>query len=398
MRRYLIKGELLEEDAVDFATRLAKAYRGKIRPFCLCRDPGVPMYIADIGDQHVVKRMPLSGGDHDPVCPSYEPPYGLSGLGALIGTAINLDPSAGVAALKLDFSLSKRSSTTSAGAETAATGSIKNDARKLSLRALLHLLWHESGLTEWTSNWTGKRHWRQVYRHLTEAAGNMTVRGESLTDRLFIPEPFRTDDRAAIAQRRSQKLAGLFQPAVGTRRLMVMVAEIKEFADARSGQQMIIRHMPGVRFHLEDAAWRSLQRRFETELALWKSDDALHLMTIVTVGGNPAGLITVNEIALMTVTAQWLPIEDAFERRLVERLVRLRMKSVKGLRFNLSRNQPMANVILPERQPLACALYIVPAGADEGFEISLKEMIEARPDLEAWIWRVADGDLPPLPI
>jgi hypothetical protein len=32
------------------------------------------MYIADVGDQHIVKRMPLSRGGHDRAGTSYEPP------------------------------------------------------------------------------------------------------------------------------------------------------------------------------------------------------------------------------------------------------------------------------------------------------------------------------------
>ena len=58
----------------------------EIRPLCLCKEPSPAMYIAQVGDQYIVKRMPLSGGGHDPSCFSYEPPDELSGLGVLMGT------------------------------------------------------------------------------------------------------------------------------------------------------------------------------------------------------------------------------------------------------------------------------------------------------------------------
>ncbi|NLS07125.1 DUF1173 domain-containing protein [Rhizobium sp. P32RR-XVIII] len=398
MRRFRFESVACDEGHNEFPHLLARAHRGKIRPLCLCRDPGVPMYIADIGDQLLIKRMPLSGGGHDPACPSYDPPYELSGLGPLMGSAIKLDPSSGVACLKLDFSLSKRAATNQVGSGGEGNDSVKVESKKLSLRALLHFLWHESGLTEWTSHWTGKRHWWQVYHHLLEAAGNMAVRGTPLSDRLLLPEPFRAHDKTAIGQRRAHKLARLFLTSAGPKQLMVLVGEIKEFAEARGGRQVVIKHMPGFRLYLEEIAWTSVQRRFEPELALWHSSEASHLMMIATIGGDPAGIIAVNEIALMAVTEQWLPIEDAYEQRLVERLARLKSKYVKGLRFNLRRDHPLANATLSDVKPQPLALYIVPPSADEAFEACLREMIEARPDLSAWIWRVADGEMPPLPI
>lgn len=60
------------------------------------------MYIARIGDQLVITRMPLIGDGHDSSCESYEPPLELSVLGALMGGAIRLDPATAMAALKLD--------------------------------------------------------------------------------------------------------------------------------------------------------------------------------------------------------------------------------------------------------------------------------------------------------
>ncbi|MDK4741357.1 DUF1173 domain-containing protein [Rhizobium sp. CNPSo 3464] len=398
MRRFLINGEVSSDDADDFQHLLTLAYRDKARPLCLCKDEGVPMYVAKIGDQLVIKRMPLTGADHDAACPSYEPPYELSGLGPLMGGAIKLDPAAGTAALKLDFSLSKRHSSGAGAVGSETADSVKNDSKKLSLRGLLHFLWHESGLTEWTAHFAGKRHWWQVYHHLQEAARTMSVRQQSLAERLFVPEPFRAEEKAAIEQRRAQALSPLFHASTGPKTLMLLVGEVKEFSSARNGQLVIIKHMPGFRLYLEEPAWRRLQRRFDTELTLWGSNETSHLIAIATIAGSPSGVVTINEIALMTVTEQWLPIENAYEERLLDRLTRMREKMVKGLRFELLRTQPLANVILPEHRPLARVLYIVPQGADESFEAALREMIDARPDMSAWIWRTGEAEMPPLTV
>ena len=98
----------------------------------------------------------------------------------------------------------------------------------------------------------------------------------------------------------------------------------------------------------------------------------------------------------MVVSENWIPYETISEKRLVDTLARLREKSVKGLRYDLQPDQPIANVLLQNRKD-PVALFVVPAGADEEFEASLDEMIAARPEIGAWIWRVGDGEMPPLP-
>lgn len=398
MRRFQIGDRIVDEQAGDFPEQLAIAYRTKLRPACLCTTPGVAMYIARIGDQFLAKRMPLTGGAHDPACGSFEPPYELSGLGPLIGSAIQIDAASGAAALRLDFSLTKRGPRSATATASENREAVKNEARKLSLRALLHYLWHQGGLTEWTCHWAGRRHWWQVRSHLLEAARTMTVRGETLADRLFVPEPFRAEDKTGIEQRRAIALAAIHQAASGgPRKLMLLVGEIKEFPQARTGRKVVIKHMPGFPLFLEEGTWRRLQTRFSAEFELWQANEFSHLIAIMTIGASTSGMAIVNEIALMTVTGEWLPVESIHEQQLVDKLAKMRRKSVKGLRFNLSGAQPVAIAILPEPKPVAVALYLVPPDAGDDFEAALTDMINARPDLHAWIWRINDGDMPDLP-
>lgn len=73
MRRFLIGDRSFEEESNEFQAILPRAYEHGLRPHCQCKEPPVPMYIAQLEGQHFVKRMPLSGRDHDPACPSYAP-------------------------------------------------------------------------------------------------------------------------------------------------------------------------------------------------------------------------------------------------------------------------------------------------------------------------------------
>jgi len=396
VRKFTIGNRVIEESSPELRAFLPQAYEQRLRPMCMCKVQQTPIYIARVEEQYLIKRMPLSGRDHDPACPSYEPPYELSGLGPLIGNAIRIDAN-GKADLKLDFSLTKRGprAAPSALAETSEHG-IRSEPRKLSLRATLHYLWEAGELTEWRSTWAGRRGWGRVRASLLNAAAQMTARGGTLGEMLFVPEVFHPEDKDGIAARRAAALKDVQATGSGPRKLMLIVAEVKEFSAAREGQRIAVRHMP-FPLMIEEGAWRRLAARCETELELWRSNEAFHLIVIATFGVSAAGIAAVEEVALMMVNEHWLPFEDIHELRLLEKLSHLKRKSVKGLRFNLPRDAPIVSVTLPEQKPAPVAMFIVPASAGEEYEQALSDMIEERPEITPWVWRVAEGEIPQLP-
>jgi hypothetical protein len=398
MRRFEIAGAVLNENDPALPTAIAAAYRDRMRPLCLCREPGIPMYVAAMGEQFVVKRMPLSGGQHDPACDSYEPPLDLSGLGPLMGSAIRLDPASGMAALRLEFSLTRTGSRAAPTPGASESTSVKSEGRRLSLRGLLHLLWNEAGLTKWTSAWAGKRHWWNIRWHLIEAAKTMLVRGAPLSEVLLVPEPFRAENKDAIEQRRAAALSGIQPQKNGPRKLMVLVGEVKEFQAARGGHRLVVKHWPGFPILLDERAWTRVQARFEAELALWAANDTSHLITVATFGLNAAGLAIIEEIALMVVAENWIPYESAQELHLVETLAKLREQSIKGLRYASPADQPIAAALLMQHRPRPLALFVVPASADDAYEAALEEMIASRPEMDSWIWHAGQEEMPTLPV
>lgn len=397
MRRFSIDDMVVEVAAPDFQDILADAHQRHIRPLCLCQDPGVRMYIARVAGQYLVKRMPLSGSGHDPACSSYQPPDDLSGLGALIGNAIQVDADNGLSALKVGFSLTRLGTRTSQIAETSSSDTVVGETRKLSLRNLLNYLWHQAELTAWTSRWAGKRHWWNIRWHLLEAACQMTVKGGSLSDVLFVPETFRLADKSAIEQRSRAGLTTALSPRAGPRKLMIIVGEIKKFEPARNGYKMLIKHMPDFPFMLDDKLYRKLQTRFENEFALSDADEDSHLLAIATFGLTSAGLALVEEMAVMVATENWVPYESIYEKKLLDALAGRRERSIKGLRYALRSQAPIASVVL-QTQPRPLALYIVPPTVEEDHEEGLRSLIASRPEIDAWIWRVAEGGMPRLPL
>ena len=395
---YEIGGHRFEAGTRALAEAVATAHADRQRPRCLCKlgadRRGIEMYIARLHDSYIVKRMPDTGYQHAPACESYAPPADDSGLGQVLGSAINEDPSTGETTLRLDFAMSKlpgRSSLPPTGGASDG-GSVTSDGTRLSLRGLLHYLWDQAGLTRWQPGFAGKRTWGVVRQHLLRAAAQTTIgSGGELAPRLYIPEPFSVEQREAIDRRRlTHWLQALPQPGK-PQALMLLIGEVKEIMPARYGYKAVIRHLPDQAFAIDETLYRRLGRRFEAELALWASDENLRMVMVATFAVRSTGIPCIVELSLMPVTWQWLPVEDAFEKQLLERLVAEGRRFTKGLRFNLAESESATAATLTDCNGAARALFIGSATdccASYGTE-------SERAD--AWVWQPALGAMPNLP-
>ena len=145
--------------------------------------------------------------------------------------------------------------------------------------------------------------------------------------------------------------------------LILLIGEVKEIVPARYGHKAVIKHVPDQSFPLDEPLYRRLGRRFDAELALWASADTVHMVVIATFGVSEAGIPTIAEMSLMPVTPQWLPIEDSFERQLVQHLVAEGRAFIKGLRYNLHRNQCIASATLTDTGDIERVMFVVSPGA-----------------------------------
>ena len=391
---YEIAGRRFEVLTRGFADAVADAHAAHHRPRCMCLVEGVEMYVARLGDGYIVKRMPDTGSHHALHCPSYEPPAEFSGLGQVLGSAITEDPATGETTLKLDFPLTKmpgRSQTPPAGGES---DSVSSDGTKLSLRGLLHYLWDQAELTRWHPGFAGKRTWATVRRHLLHAAERKLARGDALRARLYVPEPFSIDERDAINARRVAQWQSAVPAPGKAQQLMLLICQVKEIVPARYGFKAIVKHMPDQAFVIDEQLYRRLSRRFEPELALWGASDDIHMMMIATFGVSSAGVPAIHELSLMPVTRQWLPVEDGFEKQLLDKLVGENRAFVKGLHYNLGKKDRIASAALTDCEASVPMLYIVPFDLDE----PLPGHEAGDPGQSIWMWRRSGEAMPPLPL
>jgi hypothetical protein len=397
---YLFGSSRLSSEDEAFADALAEAHADRQRPKCLCLVQGIEMYVARLAGTDagfIVKRIPGTGNRHAPDCASYEPPPGASGIGQVLGTAIKEDPTTGETALRLGFSMSKLGGRRTMPTPGSASDSVASDGMKLSLRGLLHYLWDQARLTRWQPGFAGKRNWGTVRRHLLLAAENKVARGEALRSRLYIPEPFSIDHRDALNARRIAQWSHAVAVPGKPQHLMLLVGEVKEIVPARYGFKAVIKHVPDQAFALDEQVYRRLGRRFDSELALWASADTVHMVVISTFGVSEAGIPMIGEMSLMPVTPQWLPIEDSFERQLVERLVADGRGFIKGLRYDLHRDQCLATAVLTDTGDAGPLMFVVPPGF-EGIAVA-EGMSSANPrgDAPVWVWRTGTEAMPSFP-
>ncbi|MFC3722019.1 DUF1173 domain-containing protein [Neoaquamicrobium sediminum] len=396
-RRFRIGGSEVAGDARDLGERLAEAFARREHPRCLCCPDGVPMYIARFGDRHILKRMPGTGPQHDVDCDSYEPPSGLSGIAAVEGQAIVENIEDGTTALRLGFSLSKVAGRAApAAGESTEASEAKAEGARLSPKATLHFLWDRAGFNRWRPAMAGRRNWAVLRKFLLDAADASMAKGKPLAHSLYIPEMFDAKREDAISRRRAEFLSRAIQSNGNRRSLAILIGEVKEIAPAHLGARLIVKHAPRFPFMLAKDVERRVKKTFANALALWDAHSESHLVAVATFGIGPAGVATVEAIALMAVNENWIPVDTAYEAMLVERLTKTGTGFVKSLRFNLPSGQPMASLVVTRAVGESTALYLIPADADAAFREKLADLI-GESGMPAWVWDIAKGPMPDLP-
>ena len=174
---------------------------------------------------------------------------------------------------------------------------------------------------------------------------------------------------------------------------MLLIAEVKEIVPARYGFRAVVKHVPDQAFALDEKLYRRLGRRFESALALWGAADDIHMVMIATFGVAAVGIPTISELSLMPVTRQWLPVEDAFEKQLIQKLAGDGRSFVKGLRYNLGTASALACATLTDCQGSAPLLVIAP----EGIEGNGRHLQPSDPSTPMWLWHPSSEAMPALP-
>jgi Protein of unknown function (DUF1173) len=386
--------EWLEEHP-DQAQLLLRRSKGQY-PRCLCRSPGSPLYIAQRAKFYLA-RLPGSGPDHAPACPSYEPEASLCGWGIYTKKALE-DRGDGRIQLRLSAPLAIRATLgAQSGSPPAHVGAERTQRDAIGLRGLLHLLWERSEFNRWRPAMLGRRRYKQVYKYLGEAAESVTLRRETLTHFLFMPEPFDQNQRLQIEARRQRALAERSESASGTPMRVLVAGQVHSILPLEEAVYGIsLAHVPR-EFMIRATSPLLFRLRQETEFA-WLDWPTLYsefrLIVLFTMQRSRHGNWTIDELAGMVTTLEYIPVLSIEEAVLAQQLVRQSRTFYKPLPYDAGAAR-LPNFLLIDCGNAPVPLEII--GHDEPDaatrQMRLAEYAEARKT--HWRWDSKTDSLPP---
>jgi uncharacterized protein DUF1173 len=358
-QRYLINGRIFAAHDLGLQEALARVYGTPARPRCLCIAEGVEMYVSKFTD-FVIKRMPDTGTEHRPTCPSYELPVTESGLGEVLGEAIIEHGPEGVE-LRLDFPLTRRIGRSFATTDPQWSDDVTVARKTLSLRGLLHYLWERAGFNRWYPRMQGKRSYWVLRKFLLQASEEVETKGLRLAERVFIPENFSRNQMGEIARRREAALSILLSPDADVQfKMMVAIGEVKAFTLTTLGYTLVLKHLPECAFFLDHKTGERTKRAFDAELLAWNAG-LVRLVVGCLFHAKREHLYQVDTLTLMMTSAEWIPLDHAYEKDLVDQLVRERRTFIKPLRYEARHPGKFPNFQLLDAGERPVALDIVSA-------------------------------------
>ena len=391
-QRYLINGRIFAAHDPGLQEALARVYGTPARPRCLCIAQGVEMYVSKFSD-FVIKRMPETGADHRPTCPSYELPASESGLGEVLGEAIIERGQEGVE-LRLNFPLTRRIGRSVAIADRKLPAEVTVARKQLSLRGLLHYLWERAGFNRWYPRMQGKRSYWVLRKFLIQASEEVETKGLRLAERVFIPEQFSLDRAAEIARRRDDALAILLSSDADLHfKMMIAIGELKELRATALGYELVLKHLPDCAFFLDHKAGERTKRAFESELLAWSADQ-VKLIAACVFYAKREHLYQIESLTLMMTSAQWIPLDHVYENDVVNKLITEQRAFIKPLRYETKHIGVFPNFQLLDAGAQPVALDIVSAFmiAEERAP-KVRAIGERKP--KGWAWDTSQKAAPP---
>ena len=399
-QRVFVKGRQFDVSDPELETALDLIYGTPERPRCLCVEGGVDLYISRRPSGYCLARMPGTGGQHHPTCTDYEPSPSVSGRGALMGDGI-VEKSPELLELHIGFAMSKSTGRAIPRGEPTPPKDVHTAKKRLSLQAVLHLLYEYARFNRWYPNMGGMRNQGVLCKYLGDAAEHVVVQGEPLSRRLYIPEPFNADRKDEIAARRREKLAFLNSTKEGTEfPFALIIGEFKEVKDGSIGRKIFVKHMPDTPLHMEDKAWSRVERVYGPIIEAREADVAHKpkVLMAAVIYAKQEGIYQVDRLSIMLVSDQYLPINGTFELPLLDRLQQEQRMFIKPLQYDAPSAAAFANFLLLDARAEDGSdypLHIVSPLADAKDQ-TLKTAAIVKAGHSAWMWKTEEG-IPALP-
>lgn len=316
----------------------------------------------------------------------------------------------GTIVVRLPTGLQKKAPSESKSAEDVSGDEPVKRKRRPSMRllGLLHLLWEQSGINVWHPAFDKKKRtpgW--VSWHLQQTAGRIRVGRVPLEESLLLmamkgtPQVISNWEHMRVAEKNQRRLI-----------VVSVLASWNEAAEARLQTTIplgLFFGFPGLVLP-EDVRLR-LERSFGRELADWRRGMKVVIIaeteppetTFRHVDGRnrPSSSSTVIDVALMTVSPRFIPLDSGYEGAVEEKLWQEKRAFIKPLRYD-GEEDVFPDFVLKDI-PGVEALPVEVFGMSSPDYLLRKQEKIAHYDKEYgkgrwWYWEAADSnEIPPLP-
>lgn len=295
--------------AVSWQNVLAKAH-GKAAVTCLCKGNGArSLAVKSFTKGFHLARFSNSGAEHALDCHYYSADY-QSGMSCYKKDVIEVTQ-AGDFKIKLGIGLQKNSANDPEpdATTTRKTSGTRTSKPSIQLLGLLHFLWTQAQLNNWTPNMEGKRDLGLIHYKLLEAAAKTYAGSIKLADILLVATPESQTLKVA------NNVAKVTQAIDNNQRLLVIAplsAHSAEREECRKEKLSIMGFHGIPPIKIDAAIWNGAKRRFPRAMAAWRS--GAKIIAIVQLDVPPAqGKAVALNISLMPVSKQWIPFDSSYE-------------------------------------------------------------------------------------
>lgn len=327
-----------------------KAAYGRAELRCSCSGIGAKRLAVKYyegSDQFSLARFSLTGREHAPDCQYYSANPAQLGVGGVASEVID-QRADGSVKIRLEIAMVERGET-AAPARTTRTLKDRAPAAKQSsmkLLGLLQYLWDEAGLNIWKPAFAEKRRASLAYWLLNNAADNVWAGQVKLVDQLLLPA-YGAESREA--ERNRARAAA----ALESKHRMLIIAPLAAFTqnrvDAMSRQLKIggFHGMPMA--FMQGGLWDSTVRRFPSAISAWRNGHATVAIAQVELKQGTKGVYALAiDMGLISITAEFVPVESSYERVVAGLLVTQGRAFIKPLRFDGGAEQVLPDFILTD--------------------------------------------------
>jgi len=192
-----------------------------------------------------------------------------------------------------------------------------------------------------------------MHKYLLEAAEGIQPKGVTLSERLYVPEPFHEEQKYEIAERRRCKLVLLQSPEDDVQfKMALALGEYKGEQASPLGRKVWLKHLPNAPLFIEAKAWARIERIYGNLLEARDADTKSkpRVVMCALIYAKREHVYQIDTASFMLISENWIPLEGVHEIDLIQALTEQKRRFLKPLRYDARSVAAFPNALLPDTE------------------------------------------------